>query len=330
MRHCSAGLEESGFRDAAGCGAPWARASKIAGVLRPKVADALLEAGVERQTAVIALGGGVVGDLAGFAAATVLRGLPFLQIPDDACWRRWIAASAARRASTRPMARTCWARSISRRVVLADTAALATLPARELRAGYAEIVKAGTDRRRGFLRLVRGERRRRCSAGDRGFAGRGGGAGLRVQGGWWWATTSGRRRFQAAAVHCSIWGTPSPTPWRRNTAIPVSCCTAKQWRSGWVSPSCCPQSSGIACDADDDRARAWGIWRRWGCLRSLGALRRRFSLNAADGAHAERQEDAGRHACPSCSPAASARPLRRAKCPQEAVVAVLRDAGCGE
>ena len=46
-----------------------------------RVADALLEAGVERRTAVVALGGGVVGDLAGFAAATVLRGLPFVQVP---------------------------------------------------------------------------------------------------------------------------------------------------------------------------------------------------------------------------------------------------------
>src|SRR6202041_2016785 len=43
--------------------------------------DQLLEARVERRTAVIALGGGVVGDLAGFAAATTLRGLPFVQIP---------------------------------------------------------------------------------------------------------------------------------------------------------------------------------------------------------------------------------------------------------
>src|SRR6185437_16178357 len=46
-----------------------------------RVVDGLLEAGVERKTAVIALGGGVVGDLAGFAAATTLRGLPFIQVP---------------------------------------------------------------------------------------------------------------------------------------------------------------------------------------------------------------------------------------------------------
>ena len=46
-----------------------------------EVVDGLLEARVERRTAVIALGGGVVGDLAGFAAATTLRGLPFVQVP---------------------------------------------------------------------------------------------------------------------------------------------------------------------------------------------------------------------------------------------------------
>ena len=45
------------------------------------VVDQLLEARVERRTTVIALGGGVVGDLAGFAAATTLRGLPFVQVP---------------------------------------------------------------------------------------------------------------------------------------------------------------------------------------------------------------------------------------------------------
>jgi shikimate kinase / 3-dehydroquinate synthase len=107
-----------------------------------QVTDALLAQGVERRTAIIALGGGVVGDLAGFAAATTLRGLPFVQIPttllaqvdSSVGGKTGINTNAGKNllgAFHQPLA------------VLADTAALATLPPRELRAGYAEIVKAG-------------------------------------------------------------------------------------------------------------------------------------------------------------------------------------------
>ncbi len=107
-----------------------------------QVTDALLAAGVERRTTVIALGGGVVGDLAGFAAATTLRGLPFVQIPttllaqvdSSVGGKTGINTSAGKNllgAFHQPLA------------VLADTATLATLPPRELRAGYAEVAKAG-------------------------------------------------------------------------------------------------------------------------------------------------------------------------------------------
>ena len=105
-----ASLSETGF-DTRQILVPPGEASKSLATYT-RVTSALLEAGVERRTAVVALGGGVVGDLAGFAAATVLRGLPFVQIPTT-CSPRWTAASAARPASTRPMARTCWAPSTS-------------------------------------------------------------------------------------------------------------------------------------------------------------------------------------------------------------------------
>ena len=74
-----AGLAETGI-EASHLTVPAGETSKNLATFEA-VVDGLLEAGVERRTAVIALGGGVVGDLAGFAAATMLRGLPFVQVP---------------------------------------------------------------------------------------------------------------------------------------------------------------------------------------------------------------------------------------------------------
>ena len=104
--------------------------------------DQLLEARVERRTAVIALGGGVVGDLAGFAAATALRGLPFVQIPTTLLAQVDSSVGGKTGVNTRHGKNLVGA-FYQPRMVLADTATLATLPPRELRAGYAEIVKAG-------------------------------------------------------------------------------------------------------------------------------------------------------------------------------------------
>ncbi len=107
-----------------------------------RVAGAMLEQAVERRTAVIALGGGVVGDLAGFAAATVLRGLPFVQVPTT------LLAQVDSSVGGKTGINTAQGKNLlgafhQPRIVLADTGVLATLPARELRAGYAEIAKAG-------------------------------------------------------------------------------------------------------------------------------------------------------------------------------------------
>jgi shikimate kinase / 3-dehydroquinate synthase len=110
------------------------------------VVDALLEGGpgggVERRTAVVALGGGVVGDLAGFAAACTLRGLPFVQIPTTLLAQ--VDSSVGGKTGINMAAgKNLLGAFHQPRIVLADTAALATLPIRELRAGYAEIIKAG-------------------------------------------------------------------------------------------------------------------------------------------------------------------------------------------
>ena len=103
--------------------------------------ESLLEQRVDRHTTIIALGGGVIGDLAGFTAAATLRGLPFVQIPTtllsqvDSSVGGKTGVNAARGknligAFHQPL------------MVLADTAALNTLPPRERRNGYAEIVKS--------------------------------------------------------------------------------------------------------------------------------------------------------------------------------------------
>ena len=115
-----------------------------------RLVDRLLEAGVERRTTVIALGGGVVGDLAGFAAAATLRGLPFVQAPTT------LLAQVDSSVGGKTGVNTARGKNLvgafhQPRMVLADTAALATLPPRELRAGYAEIAKAGLIGDAGFF-----------------------------------------------------------------------------------------------------------------------------------------------------------------------------------
>lgn len=114
------------------------------------IVDRLLEERVERRTTVIALGGGVVGDLAGFAAATTLRGLPFVQVPTT------LLAQVDSSVGGKTGVNTARGKNLvgafhQPRMVLADTGALATLPLRELRAGYAETVKAGLIGDAGFF-----------------------------------------------------------------------------------------------------------------------------------------------------------------------------------
>ncbi len=106
------------------------------------VVDQLLEFRVERRTAVIALGGGVVGDLAGFAAATTLRGLPFIQIPTTLLSQVDSSVGGKTGVNTR-RGKNLVGAFYQPKMVLADTGTLGTLPPRELMAGYAEIAKAG-------------------------------------------------------------------------------------------------------------------------------------------------------------------------------------------
>ena len=104
--------------------------------------EQLLDAGVERGTTIVALGGGVVGDVAGFAAATVLRGLPFVQVPTTLLAQVDSSVGGKTAINTRH-GKNLLGAFHQPRMVLADISTLGTLPRRELLAGYAEIAKAG-------------------------------------------------------------------------------------------------------------------------------------------------------------------------------------------
>jgi 3-dehydroquinate synthase len=106
------------------------------------VCDAILAARVERGDLVVALGGGVVGDLAGFAAAIVRRGVRLMQIPTTLLAQVDSSVGGKTGINSRHGKNLVGAFH-QPSLVLADTATLDTLPPRELRAGYAEVVKYG-------------------------------------------------------------------------------------------------------------------------------------------------------------------------------------------
>ncbi len=102
----------------------------------------LLELGLERRDAVIALGGGVIGDLSGFAAAIVRRGMRYVQIPTSLLAQVDSSVGGKTGINT-PQGKNLVGAFHQPSLVLADTAVLATLPPRQMRAGYAEIAKYG-------------------------------------------------------------------------------------------------------------------------------------------------------------------------------------------
>ncbi|GBR50006.1 shikimate kinase [Neokomagataea thailandica NBRC 106555] len=102
----------------------------------------VLALGIERHTTIVALGGGVVGDLAGFIAATALRGLPFVQIPTTLL-SQVDSSVGGKTGINAPAGKNLIGAFHQPIAVLADSSTLATLPRRERVAGYAEILKAG-------------------------------------------------------------------------------------------------------------------------------------------------------------------------------------------
>ncbi len=112
--------------------------------------DALLTARSERSTPLIALGGGVIGDITGYAAATYLRGVPFIQIPTTLL-SQVDSSVGGKTGINHPLGKNMIGAFYQPRVVLADTTVLNTLPDKELRAGIAEVIKYGLIRDLPFL-----------------------------------------------------------------------------------------------------------------------------------------------------------------------------------
>jgi 3-dehydroquinate synthase len=115
-----------------------------------RIFDALLSQRCDRRTPVIALGGGVIGDMAGFAAATFQRGVPFIQVPTTLL-SQVDSSVGGKTAINHPLGKNMIGAFYQPRLVLADTNTLNTLPDRELRAGLAEIIKYGLIRDPAFF-----------------------------------------------------------------------------------------------------------------------------------------------------------------------------------
>lgn len=104
--------------------------------------DALLENGCDRKTVLFALGGGVVGDMTGFAAATYMRGVSFVQVPTTLL-AQVDSSVGGKTAINHPLGKNMIGAFYQPLLVVCDLATLDTLPARELSAGLAEVIKYG-------------------------------------------------------------------------------------------------------------------------------------------------------------------------------------------
>ncbi len=107
-----------------------------------QIFTALLENKCDRKTTLVALGGGVIGDMTGFAAASYMRGVPFVQVPTTLL-AQVDSSVGGKTAINHPLGKNMIGAFYQPQSVLADTATLATLPERELSAGLAEVIKHG-------------------------------------------------------------------------------------------------------------------------------------------------------------------------------------------
>jgi len=106
------------------------------------VYDALLANRCDRKTTLVALGGGVIGDLTGFAASSYMRGVPFVQVPTTLL-SQVDSSVGGKTGINHPLGKNMIGAFYQPRAVIADTATLDTLPPRELSAGMAEVIKHG-------------------------------------------------------------------------------------------------------------------------------------------------------------------------------------------
>ena len=186
----------------------------------------LIELRAERTTTVIALGGGVVGDIAGFAAATYLRGVPLVQVPTTLL-AQVDSSVGGKTGVNHPLGKNLIGAFYQPGAVLIDPDCLRTLPERELNAGLAEVVKYGAIRDRSFFEWLEQNI-------DRLLRARPAGAGardreeLRDQGG---RRRRGRARIgRAGAAQLRPHASVTRSRPARDTVVG---CMAKRSRPGW-------------------------------------------------------------------------------------------------
>jgi 3-dehydroquinate synthase len=135
-----AALTQTGF-EVTTCLLPAGERYKTAATLQ-KIYDAALAARLERSSTILALGGGIVGDMSGFAAATWLRGIAFVQLPTSLL-AMVDASIGGKTGINHPQGKNLIGAFHQPRLVLIDPEVLKTLPPREFRAGMAEVIKYG-------------------------------------------------------------------------------------------------------------------------------------------------------------------------------------------
>src|SRR5438105_8477630 len=115
-----------------------------------RIFDALLTGAFDRRTVLFALGGGVIGDLTGFAAACYMRGVPFVQVPTTLL-AQVDSSVGGKTGINHPLGKNMIGAFHQPRLVVCDLDTLATLPPREFSAGLAEVIKYGPIADMGFL-----------------------------------------------------------------------------------------------------------------------------------------------------------------------------------
>ena len=118
-----------------------------------RIFDALMENRADRKTVMVALGGGVIGDMAGFAASAFMRGIPFIQVPTTLL-SQVDSSVGGKTGINHPMGKNMIGAFYQPQMVVADISTLNTLPDRELSCGLAEIIKHGAIADVAYLRDV--------------------------------------------------------------------------------------------------------------------------------------------------------------------------------
>jgi 3-dehydroquinate synthase len=147
-------LQAAGFRTSVICLPDGERTKSLKWV--SAILNELVRRRYERKTVLLALGGGVVGDLAGFAAAVYLRGIPFVQVPTTLV-AQVDSSIGGKTGVNHPLGKNLIGSFYQPQLVLSDPDVLHTLPAREYRAGLAEVIKYGVIADARFFKFLEAE-----------------------------------------------------------------------------------------------------------------------------------------------------------------------------